>query len=90
MKIKKELEKEYEDFIDRNRKDSYSIGTVDYMIRWADLMEECINSGETIKECREKTSREADINDITKHMYEYAKSALIVFWEYGNQLEDKY
>ena len=57
-----------------------------YAKRWADLMEEAINSGFEIKDVAEKTSHEADEEGITGFMYGMAVSILSKTWLYGEEL----
>lgn len=86
MKIKEGQEKEYNQFIEINSHDGYSKATVDFMCRWADLMEEMIASGEKISDIAEKTSHDACMEDITGFMYGCAVDALAKFWEHGEAL----
>lgn len=86
MKIKEGKEKEYNQFVEVNSHDAYSRGVVDFMHRWADLMEEMIASGKRIPEIADKTSNDADIDGITGFMYGCAVNALSQLWEYGEEL----
>ena len=87
MKVLQNKEKEFEKCIEINS-DTYSKFVIDYMIRWADMMEECISNGENINDIAEKTSHEADTDGITGFMYGCAVNLLSQFWEYGNQLRN--
>ena len=86
MKIKEGQEKEYNKFVDVNSHDGYSKATVDFMCRWAELMEEMIASGEKIPDIAGKTSHDADTEGITGFMYGCAVNALAKFWEHGETL----
>ena len=86
MKIKSNMEKEFEKCIEVNSHDCYSKGVIDYMIRWADMMEKCISNGENINDIAKKTSHEADTDGITGFMYGCAAHLLSRFWEYGEDL----
>ena len=86
MKIKEGLEKEYNEFVEVNSHDGYSMGVVRFMQHWADMMEEKIASGEKIQDIADKTSHDADTEGITGFMYGCAVSALAKFWEYGEAL----
>jgi len=86
MKIKRNMEKEFEKCIEVNSHDCYSKFVIDYMIRWADMMEECISNGDNINDIAEKTSHEADTDGITGFMYGCAVDLLSRLWEYGEDL----
>lgn len=87
MKIKAGKEKEYEHFVEINSKDFYSLGVVNYMKRWADLMEKEIENGAKVIDIADKTSRIADTEGITGYMYGCAVSYLSLLWEYGDELK---
>ena len=86
MKIKENMEKEFEKCIEINSHDCYSKGVIDYMIRWANMMEEHISNGENINNIVEKISHEADTDGITGFMYGCAVHLLSELWEYGEDL----
>lgn len=86
MKIKAGKEKDFEQFVEINSKDFYSLGVVTYMKRWAELMEKEIANGAKLVDIADKTSHEADIEGITGFMYGCAVSALSQFWEHGEEL----
>lgn len=86
MKIKKGKGKEFKRFVDINSKDFYSLGVVNYMKRWADLMEKEIENGAKVADIADKTSYIADTEGITGYMYGCVVSALSHFWEYGEEL----
>lgn len=66
--------------------DPYGKGVIDYVERWADLMETKMNAGQTIEEMAESTSHEADTEGITGFMYGCAVSVLSQVWEHGEEL----
>lgn len=86
MKIKAGTEKEFEQFVETNSKDFYSLGVVNFAKRWAELMEKGIEKGEKVVDIADKTSYEADTEGITGYMYGCAVSALSHFWEHGEEL----
>lgn len=86
MKIKIGKEKEFERFVEINSKDFYSRGVVDYMTRWAELMEKEIENGARVADIADSTSTRADTDGITGYMYGCAVSVLLHFWEYGEEL----
>lgn len=86
MKIKIGTEKEFEQFVEINSKDFYSLGVINYLKRWADLMEKEIENGAKVADIADKTSHIADTEGITGYMYGCAVSALSHFWEYGEEL----
>ena len=87
MKIKRNMEKEFEKCIEVNSHYSYSKFVIDYMIRWADMMEERISNGEKINNIAKETSHRADTEGITGFMYGCAVNLLSQFWKYGDQLK---
>jgi hypothetical protein len=66
--------------------DPYGNRCYTYARDWANLMEVCIESGETIKQCAKETSRIADTDGITGYMYGVSVSLLSECWEYGEEL----
>lgn len=87
MKIKVGKEKEYKKFVEINSKDFYSRGVVDYMEKWATLMEKEIENGSKIENIADRTGRIADTAGITGFMYGCAVNALSHLWEYGEELK---
>ena len=85
MKIKKDLEKRFEEFVEKNSHDGYSKGVVDYLIRWCDLMEK---EPKLTKEKVDELSYKADTEGITGFMYDMARKYIYIFWEYGEQLKE--
>lgn len=86
MKIKAGREKEFEQFVEINSKDFYSLGVVNYAKRWAELMEREMENGAKLVDIAERTSNEADTDGITGYMYGCAVSALSHLWEHGEEL----
>ena len=86
MKIKENKEKEFEKCVETNSHDCYSKFVIDYMIRWANMMEEHISNGENINNIAKKTSHEANTDGITGFMYGCAVDLLSILWEYGEDL----
>ena len=92
MKIKEGLQEEWNHCLEINSHDPYSLGTVTYAIRWAELLEEKIlkNKDKTPEEIifqkAEELSSEADTEGITGFMYGCSVSMLSMFWIYGEEL----
>lgn len=86
MKIKAGKEKEFEQFVEINSKDFYSLGVVNFAKRWAELMEKEIENGTKVADIAEKTSHIADTEGITGFMYGCAVNTLSHLWEYGEEL----
>lgn len=86
MKIKQGQEEAYKKTIEVNSSDPYSKATIDYMVRWAELMEDKISKGSKVHEIAEETSHEADTDGITGFMYGCAVNLLSQLWEYGEEL----
>ena len=66
--------------------DPYGKCAVDYVERWADLMEAQLATGVTVATCAKATSHEADTEGITGFMYGCAVSILSQVWEHGEDL----
>jgi hypothetical protein len=79
-------EEGWKSYEDKNSKDFYSLGVVNFSKRWAELMEKRIEAGERLEDFAKKTSREADTEGITGFMYGCAVSVLSQFWIYGEEL----
>lgn len=86
MKIKAGKEKDFETFVEVNSKDAYSLGVVNYMKRWAELMEKEIENGSKLVDIADRTSHIADTEGITGFMYGCVVRALSEFWEHGEEL----
>ena len=85
MKIKVDLEKEYQEYRAKNT-DSYGGRVISYSEDWADLMEAKIADDEKIIDIAKSTSHEADTDGITGFMYGCAVQGLAHFWEHGEEL----
>lgn len=88
MKIKEEHEQDYAILRETNTKDFYSAGVIDYLERWADMMEQEIENGSTVGEAAEQTRHIADTQGITGFMYGCAVQILCQYWEHGEQLDE--
>ncbi len=86
MKLKSGTEEEYKKYKQLNSDDPYSARVVSYAEDWANLMESRFANGETIAQCADKTSHEANTDGITGFMYGCAVTGLAHFWEYGEAL----
>ena len=86
MKIKEGKEKEFDKYVEINSNNYYSRAVIDYLIRWANMMEDRMSKGETISDMAEETSHEADTEGITGFMYGCAVDILSQTWEYGEEL----
>lgn len=69
-----------------SNKDPYGNAVVEYAERWANMMEEAMSKGETLEQCAERTSNDADTEGITGFMYGAAVQVLVTSWEHGEQL----
>jgi hypothetical protein len=69
-----------------NNRDPYGRGVITYAERWADAMEAAMASGESLEECADRTSHEADTEGITGFMYGAAVHTLATSWEHGDRL----
>lgn len=86
MIIKHGLDAEYQQFLEVNSRDGYSLAAVQFMVRWADLMEAEMASGAALPDIAEHTSRRADTDLITGFQYGCAVSGLAKFWVHGDEL----
>lgn len=85
MKIKPDMKDKFQQGRNNN-KDPYGNAVYEYLIRWADMMEERMSKGETISDMAEETSHEADTEGITGFMYGCAVNILAQAWEHGEEL----
>ena len=69
-----------------NNTDPYGSAIIRYAERWADLMEQKINTGEKLVDIASKTSDEADTEGITGFMYGCAVQILSDVWKHGEDL----
>lgn len=75
----------WEKFVSINN-DHYGSGVVRYAERWANMMEQEMESGKSLIEIADATSRKADTEGITGYMYGCAVSILSQVWEHGEEL----
>lgn len=71
--------------VDANQ-DPYGKAGIDFAERWANLMEEHIESGKELSDVARGTSHEADTEGITGFLYGCAVSILSQVWEHGEEL----
>ena len=86
MKILEGREQDYKDWLDKNT-DSYGRGCFTYAERWAEMMENIIESStdepmKVIVDNADRLSHEADVEGITGFMYGCAVSILSQCWKY--------
>lgn len=86
MIIKQGFEAEYQKFLEANSRDGYNFAAVQFMGRWADLMEAEMASGAALPDIAERTSCQADTDLITGVQYGCAVSGLAKFWVHGDEL----
>ena len=75
----------WEKFVTINN-DPYGSGAVRYAERWANMMEQEMESGKSLIEIADATSNKADTEGITGYMYGCAVSILSQVWEHGEEL----
>lgn len=90
MKILEGREQDYKDWLDKNT-DPYGRGCFTYAERWAEMMENLIESStdepmKVIVDNADRLSHEADTEGITGFMYGCAVSILSQCWKYGEEL----
>lgn len=66
--------------------DPYAARCYSYAEAWADLMEKRLTLGQTVEQCAEETSREADTDRIIRFIPDIAISLLAQCWEHGEEL----
>ena len=66
--------------------DPYGSGVVRYAERWANMMEQEMESGKSLIDIADATSHKADTEGITGYMYGCAVSILSQVWEHGEEL----
>lgn len=86
MKVKPDKQQEYNHFVEIKSKSFYSKGVIDYMHRWANLMEQKLAEGANLEDVVEVTAYIADTEGITGFMYNAAVGALYKYWAYGDEL----
>lgn len=87
LALKDGMDAEYAAWVEKNSKDGYSRGVVDYAEAWGKLMQVRMAKGEQLIDIARQTSHEADIGGITGFMYGCAVSALAHFWVHGDVLK---
>ena len=90
MKILEGREQDYKDWYNKNL-DPYGHASFTYAERWAELMENLIESStdepmKVIIDNADRLSHEADTEGITGFMYGCAVSILSQCWKYGEEL----
>ena len=90
MKILEGREQDYKDWLGKNI-DPYGRGCFTYAERWAEMMENLIESStdesmKVIIDNADRLSHEADTEGITGFMYGCAVSILSQCWKYGEEL----
>ena len=85
MKIKPDMKDKFQEWRNVN-KDPYGNAVFEYLVRWADMMEDRISKGEKISDIAKETSHKADTEVITGFMYGCAVDILARVWEYGEEL----
>ena len=75
----------WEKFVTINN-DLYGSGVVRYAERWANMMEQEMESGKSLIDIADATSHKADTEGITGYMYGCAVSILSQVWEHGEEL----
>lgn len=91
MRIIEGKEKEYRDWRNKNL-DPYGIACFTYAERWAEMLEDIIDSSEdtamnVIANNADRTSGAADVEGITGFMYGMAVGILSNCWQYGEELK---
>jgi len=87
MKFKNDEKKDLlEKIVETNKTDPYSNATVQYALRWANLMEDELAKGKKLEDIAEETSNTADTEGITGFMYNYSIKILVEVWFYGESL----
>jgi hypothetical protein len=83
MKLKNK--EEWDQIVTINN-DPYGSCVVRYAERWANMMEQEMESGKPLIEIADATSDKADTDGITGYMYGCAVSILSEVWEHGEEL----
>lgn len=89
MQIKPGLEEAYTTYttVSDGEMSAYARGIVDYAVQWANKMEVAIAAGETLEQCADRCSHEADTDGITGNMYGMAAYILSAYWIHGDALK---
>lgn len=86
MNIKTGLEADYMVVKEKNSHDGCSKAVIDFLERWAELMEAQIANGAAIPAIADATSSAADTEGITGFVYGAAVNILANFWVHGEDL----
>lgn len=83
-----EARKIWENFVEVNSKDDYSVCVVRYAEYWAKYMQYLMakHDGVKVAQIADKASRDADIDGVTGFMYGCAVNVLSQVWKYGEEL----
>lgn len=87
MKIKRGQEVNFKQYKEVNSKDPESNAVIKYMRRWARMMEWEIRRGKRVHEIASRTAVDANVENLTGFMHSCAVTALIKYWEYGEELK---
>lgn len=92
MKILEGKEKDWEQCKEINSKDMYSRYAIEFMVRWAELLEKKIEENpdisaeDAIRKYADGTSVKADIDGITGFQFGCVVNLLYKFWIFGKEL----
>ena len=86
ISIRKGKEESYRNCVQANRRSTWGKGILEYLHKWASLMEEEIKKGRTVEQVASKTQLLADNGRISSYMNDLAVEALADFWVYGEEL----
>ncbi len=82
-----EAAKKWEQWVEINSKDRYSLGVVTYARRWGKYMQHLMEKhNKTVVDIADNASHVSDIEGITGFMYSCAVSILAQCWKYGEEL----
>lgn len=79
-------EARWNEIVAANKDDFYGAGVVNYAERWANLMENYMVVGMTVKDVAEVASHDADVDGITGFMHSMAAKILVYTWAHGEEL----
>lgn len=86
LEIIPEKAEEYKAYVEKNSKDGYSRGVIDYAENWAKLMQVEIAKGKTVQEVADETQKGLGYLGITGFMYGCAVNGLSRYWKHGEAL----
>ena len=91
MRIKRGMGEEYGRFCEVNSHDGLSYSVIQFMHKWADLMEASVEQeGKSVDECIDYCSDRAGDGKLPGTIWGYARSAIARFWEYGDEFQHHY